>query len=245
MFTLLNPHSERPVLLLCEHAENKVPPELNMLDLPDTSILKGHHGFDPPMKQVTTLLAEKFGATTIMGNYSRLVVDLNRRLNDDDLIPALYFGQDIPANRDLSQQAYQDRIAMYYAPYHAMINFQIERLKKLGHTPFIFSLHSFTENPGFDYPPRPWDIGLLYNKDDAAANFFDAYLSEHHPEMLIGHNEPYSLKTHQTSSVITHGEDKDLPYLLIELKNEKFDRGEHSHDQWAEIFTRILQKMIS
>ena len=243
MFTLLNPHSNIPILLLCEHAENKVPEELDNLGLKDTSILDGHHGFDPPMKEMTERLAEKLRVTAILGNYTRLLVDLNRRPNDKDLIPERYFGQDIPANIGLSKEDYEDRIAIYYTPFHAQVNFQINRLKKAGHTPFIFSLHSFTENPGNNLPDRPWDIGLLYNEYDKAAHHFDDYLTKHHPEIHVGHNEPYDLRDLKTSSVMTHGEEKGLPYLLIELKNENFERGDQTHEQWIEILTDALRAM--
>ncbi len=243
MFTLLNPHSNVPILLLCEHAENKVPEEFGDLGLAAPSILNGHWAYDPPMKKVTMLLAEKIGATTVLGNYSRLVIDLNRQENDPDLMTPHYFGHDIPANMNLSEEARAQRIGTYYNPYHDQVSFQIERLRKNGHLPFILSLHSFTESPGIGLPDRPWDVGLLYNKYDQAARHFDDYLTRHHPELKIGHNEPYDLRVMRTSSAIMHGENKDLPYLLLELKNENFDRGDQTHEQWADILADVLQAM--
>ncbi len=244
MFTLLNPHSECPVILLCEHAENNIPAEFGDLGLSDISVLGGHHGFDPPMKKITEILAHKINASAILGRNSRLVIDLNRKLEDNDLIPEHYFGYNIPANYALDDIDRAARIACYYAPFHAQVTFQINRLQKMGKTPLIFSLHSFTENPGEAHPARPWDIGLLYNENHEVADFFDAFISKHHPKFKIGHNEPYSLKTLKTTSVITHGEEKNLPYLMIELKNEVFDRGEQTHEEWADIFANILTRFI-
>ena len=243
-FTLLNSHSEHPVLLLCEHAENKVPEEFGDLGVSDPNILKGHWAYDPPMKKITMLLAEKLGATTILGNYTRLIIDLNRRLDDTDLIAEHYFGYNIPVNTNLNDLERQTRITSYYEPYHAQVKLQLERLKSLGKTPFIFSLHSFTESPGENMPKRPWDIGLLYNEHEKAAHFFSDYLEPNHPEYMVGHNEPYNLKVMKSSSVYTHGDLNNLPNLLIELKNEAFDRGDQTHEEWADIFANIISDML-
>lgn len=244
MFTLLNPDSDFPVLLLCEHAENKIPEELGDLGLSDESILNGHHAFDPPMKKITEGLAEKLGATAIMGNYTRLISDLNRDEDHPDVIVQHYFGYNIPTNIGLSQAEHDARMATYYYPYHSQVKVQIERLKSLGKIPFILSLHSFTESPGENMPERPWDIGLLYNEYETAAHYFADYLAEHHPKFNVGHNVPYDLKAMKTSSVVTHGDNNNLPNLLIELKNEVFDRGEQTHEEWVEIFADILKGFL-
>ena len=94
-------------------------------------------------------------------------------------------------------------------------------------------------------PERPWDIGLLYNENEEAAHFFSDYLEEHHPEFNVGHNEPYDLKRMKTSSVVTHGDHKGLDNLLIELKNEVFDRGEQTHEEWVDIFANILTQYLN
>ncbi len=244
MFTLLNPESDVPLILLCEHAENKIPEELGDLGLSNPSILEGHHAFDPPMKKITCGVAEKLGATAILGDYTRLISDLNRDEDHPDVIVQHYFGYNVPANIGLSEEERAARLAMYYYPYHAQVEMQINRIKALGKVPFIFSLHSFTESPGDNLPERPWDIGLLYNEHEDAARYFTSYLETHHPEFHIGQNEPYNLKKMKTSSVVTHGDKKGLPNLLIELKNEVFDRGEQTHDQWIDIFTNILNGLI-
>lgn len=244
MFTLLNSDSRCPVLLLCEHAENKIPDELGDLGLSDPSILNGHHAFDPPMKKITEGLAKELGATAIMGNYTRLIADLNRDEKHPDVIVQHYFGYNIPANIGLSEAEKEARLAAYYYPYHAQVELHIERLKKTGQIPFILSLHSFTESPGENMPERPWDIGLLYNEYEDAAHFFSDYLSKHHPEFHVGHNVPYDLKIMKTSSVVTHGDHNNLPNLLIELKNEVFDSGEQTHEKWVDIFANILTEFL-
>src|SRR3546814_12388851 len=55
---------------------------------------------------------------------------------------------------------------LFHHPYHHHVARLLERMA----SPFILSVHSFTprlaSDPG---QKRPWDIGVLYNRDDRAA----------------------------------------------------------------------------
>ena len=254
MFTLLNSNSTSPIILLCEHAENKIPEALGNLGLSDPSILEYHHLWDRPTKPITLGLAKKLGCTALLGNYARIVVDLNRAENIgstasdlidvlpnfNHIIPEVYFDLDIPGNQGLTEAETKARLNTYYFPFHKEVANQINRIQKMGKTPFIFSIHSFTENPGLQIPKRPWDIGLLYDQYEDAAHLFSDFIEKNNPEMNVGHNQPYNLKEIKLGGVIQHGQNNHLPYLLVELKNEAFLRGDHTTEMWVDIFASIL-----
>ena len=52
------------------------------------------------------------------------------------------------------------RIAAYHAPYHAAIAAELDRI---GPDAVLISMHSFT--PSWKGVPRPWEVGVLYDRD--------------------------------------------------------------------------------
>jgi len=87
-------------LITCDHAANTVPPSVNggSLGLPEAD-MERHIAFDIGAAGVTRALADALGAPAVLSNFSRLVIDPNRGVNDPTLLMKLYDGSVIPANR--------------------------------------------------------------------------------------------------------------------------------------------------
>ena len=66
-------------LLVCDHASNHIPEELNNLGLPPSE-LQRHIAWDIGAAGVTNALSDILGAPAILSDTSRLVVDCNRQL---------------------------------------------------------------------------------------------------------------------------------------------------------------------
>jgi len=209
-----------PLLLICEHASNAVPPGWDDLGLPPEA-LGDHIGWDIGAGAVTRSLSRRLGATAILARYSRLFFDCNRDPGRDDAIPAISDGQAIPGNAGIAdaERALRRRIA--FDPLHAAIAAQIDRSLAAGVRPLLLAIHSFTPvMAGF---PRPWEIGVLWNECDDLAAAMLAALAR--PDigggLTIGANEPYSAKAFLTCTLEQHGRKRGLPNAAIEIRNDR------------------------
>jgi predicted N-formylglutamate amidohydrolase len=80
------------------------------------------------------------------------------------------------------------------------------------------SLHSFT--PALKTRPdeaRPWDVGVLYNTQEAASKCAIPFLQD--SGLNVGDQLPYSGKL-LNATMNRHGEANDIAYLGIEVRND-------------------------
>src|ERR1700682_4012822 len=117
---ILRPEGKGRFIMLCDHASNRIPVELDNLGLPESE-LERHIAWDIGAAGITTELSDIFDAPAILCGTSRLVVDCNRQLYAHDLIPEASDGTIIPGNRDLSEADRQLRIERWFEPYHAAV----------------------------------------------------------------------------------------------------------------------------
>ena len=76
---ILNESGSSPVVILCEHASNFIPPEHAGLGLSPEE-LERHIAWDIGAAGVTRALSQLIDAPAFLGQYSRLLIDLNRPL---------------------------------------------------------------------------------------------------------------------------------------------------------------------
>lgn len=234
VFDIVNPGAATPLLLICDHASNAVPPELGGLGLPKDE-LQRHIAWDIGAAQVTRGLASILNATALLGAVSRLVIDLNRHPADASAIPAFSDGSLIPANQGLTSGDIQRRVQTYFAPYHAAVAGEIGRLKN----PALVSVHSFT--PVMNGQPRPWQIGVLWNRDGRLAlPLIEALRRE--PDLCVGDNEPYSGRD-LAYSLNLHAGAAGLLHAGIEIRQDLIDTTEKAQD-WAGRLARILKDLL-
>ena len=204
------------LILLCDHARNAVPPEIGDLGLPPDDMGR-HIAWDVGARGVTLGLAARLGAGAVLSTFSRLVIDPNRGEDDPTLVMRLYDGSIIPANRHIGAAEIERRRTVYYRPYHAAIREAIEAIVAAGETPVLVSIHSFT--PQFKgRAPRPWHVGLLWDRDDRLVRPLLARLRAA-DGLVVGDNEPYSGQLHG-DCMWTHGTGRGLPHVLIEIRND-------------------------
>lgn len=176
-----------------------------------------HIAWDIGAGAVTRLLRARLGADAILANYSRLVIDLNRRPGDFTVIPPISDGVLIPGNLSLSQAERDKRGEALHAPYHVAIEGLIERRLAAGITPVFLGIHSFT--PTFHRTPRPWHAGILWDRDPRLALPLLAMLRTE-SGLVIGDNEPYSGRHVADYSIDTHAETRGLAHVGIEIRQD-------------------------
>jgi predicted N-formylglutamate amidohydrolase len=210
-FEAVPPRGKSPLLLLCDHASNALPPDAGTLGL-DPALFATHIAYDIGAAAVTRALAAAYGAAALLGRWSRLLIDLNRGAEDPTLVMKLSDGSIIPGNRHADASEVQRRIAQFHAPYHAAIRAELDRI---GPDAVLVSLHSFT--PSWKKVPRIWEVGVLYDQDVRLAAPLMARLAE--AGFTVGDNEPYSGAL-EGDTLYTHGTLRHLPHVLIEMRQD-------------------------
>lgn len=203
--------ADSPFLLIADHASNRVPTDIDLGI--DPELLNDHIAIDIGVAALSWELCTALTCPGILGNVSRLVVDLNREEDAPHIIPTSSDGHSIPGNT-LSDDARAARIARYWTPYHDRVTAQIARQKPR----LLISLHSFT--PQLATKPeeaRPWQMGILYNEDDRAAR--QAIPALEARGVLVGDQLPYSGKL-LNATMNRHGEANGIAYLGIEMRQD-------------------------
>ena len=214
-FQILNPLADVPILLVCDHASCRLPIALGNLGL-DPFARRCHLAIDIGAGPLTEQLAASLGATAVLARYSRLVVDLNRQLMDASAFLEFGDGILISGNRNLGQADKDSRADVFYWPYHKAVDEQVQRLRKLGSPPAFISVHSFTPVMNGQY--RPWQIGVLWDKDTRLRDIFIADFSA--AGYVVGDNEPYSGKSPHDFTIDQHAEKIRLPHIGIEIRQD-------------------------
>ena len=212
------------LLLIADHASNRVPANVDLGIAPE--LLDDHIAVDIGAGPLTRALAERTGCAAILGAWSRLVVDLNREADEPNVIPVTSDGWAISGNASLTDQERAQRIRAWWHPYHAFIDTQIAERQPA----MLVGIHSFT--PQLASRPehkRPWQVGILYNRDDRAARIAIALLRG--DGIVTGDNEPYS-GMELNATMNRHAETRGLPYLGIEVRQDLIGTASGA-EHWA------------
>ena len=214
-FTVIERTRATPLIVLCDHARNALPAEYGTLGL-TAADLGRHIAYDIGAEAVARVIAAKLGAPVVVSAYSRLLIDLNRGLDDPTLIMQLSDGAIVPGNRDLSEVERARRIKRYYAPYHAAIAGLIDKSLAGGIVPVLLSIHSFT--PVFKGIARPWHASVLWGDDPRLARPLLEYLARG-SGLVIGDNEPYE-GVLEGDTLWLHGALRGLAHTILEVRQD-------------------------
>jgi predicted N-formylglutamate amidohydrolase len=217
------------VLLLCDHASNQVPEGIELGVRPEQLDL--HIALDIGAEPLTRALAARLEAPAILATVSRLVIDLHRETEHPDLIPSMSDGHVIPGNALPDRVA---RIERFHRPYHEALAALIEQSRPS----LLAAIHSFTPRLMTADTDRPWEVGILYNRDDRAARIAIELLRAE--GLKTGDNQPYSGKL-LNATLNRHGEGRGIPYLAIEVRNDLISDAA-GVARWTDILARVISE---
>jgi predicted N-formylglutamate amidohydrolase len=147
------------------------------------------------------------------------------------LIPIESDGQQVPGNMRADRE---ERIARFHAPYHRAIATQLRTQRP----ELIVAIHSFTPKLEFgEGPPRPWQCGILYNRDTRVAGPAVAWLRAR--GFVTGDNEPYSGRL-LNATLNRHAEANGIPSLSVEVRNDLIADG-----VGVEVWTDVLANLVA
>jgi predicted N-formylglutamate amidohydrolase len=226
---------ESALLLIADHASNRIPNGIALEIAPH--LLDEHIAHDIGVEALGRALCARFDCPGILGNVSRLVIDFNREEEAEHLIPVASDGHAIPGNL-ISPEERAARLEQYWRPYHKRITTQID-----GQGPaLLLSLHSFTPQlKSRQSEVRPWEIGILYNRDDRAARKAMPLLEGF--GVCVGDQQPYS-GTLLNATMNCHGEARGIAYLGIEMRQDLIAE-EAGVARWADVLTRVIEDCLS
>lgn len=239
-FELVNHAGAGRAVLICDHAGRAIPKRLGSLGL-DEAALWRHIAWDIGIADVTRHLARLMDAPAVLGGYSRLVIDCNRRLGDPTSIAQESDGVRVPGNCGLTAADRAARADACFHPYHQAIDRLIDGRMRAGLAPAIISMHSFT--PVMNGFERPWHVGVLWNRDPRLPVPLIERLARD-PEICVGDNEPYTGRDEHGYSIYVHGQDLGLAHVLVEVRQDLIDTR-HGAQAWAERLAGVFAELLA
>jgi predicted N-formylglutamate amidohydrolase len=239
-YRLVNEAGTAPMIIICDHASNRVPAGYGDLGLPPAAFDR-HIAWDIGAAAITEILAQRFNAPAILSTVTRLLIDCNRQFEDPGLTAAVSDGTEIPANRDLSEAERANRWRLYHQPYHATIAQAIDRQLASGRQPVILSIHSMT--PTLRGTARPWQIAVCWDNDQRLSAPMLAALRAR-SGIVVGDNEPYRLDPAEDYSVPVHGTRRGLKHLQVEFRQDEVADAA-GQQRWAALFGDCLEQVVN
>ena len=228
-----------PQLVVCDHASRRIPRALNDLGLAPEH-RASHIAQDLGAGRLALALSERLNATAVLCNYSRLVVDCNRALEDMSAFLDMSDAVEVPGNRQLSAQARELRAAAIYRPYHEAIDRELDRLCSIVQAPALIAIHSFTRF--LDGGDRRWDCGVLWDLDGRIARpLLDGLRAG--GTLIVGDNQPYSGRHPEDFTVDHHAEARRFPYAAIEVRQDHLDTTADV-ERMADLLYAVLQPIF-
>jgi predicted N-formylglutamate amidohydrolase len=230
-----NGDGRSPFLLVADHAGNVFPRALGRLGI-SAAEAERHIALDIGIANLSRMVADALNAALIQQNYSRLVIDCNRPPGAVTSIPEISELTPIPGNVGLSTAERTARQREIFQPYHDAIAAALEHRQQANAPAALIALHSFT--PVFKAAARPWHAALLYHRDPRLARALLALL-RNQAGLNVGDNEPYFVSDETDYTIPIHGERRNIPHALIEIRQDLLVE-EKGQREWAQRLARLL-----
>jgi predicted N-formylglutamate amidohydrolase len=234
----------REFVISSEHASNRIPSRYGLLGLP-AARLETHIAWDPGSKEMARVCARLLDCPCHEGQYSRLLVDLNRSLHHRRLMAKESAGIGIPGNAAISEQEREERIKRYYTPYREALLSSIRGTIRGQGRCIHLSMHSFTAS--LLEVERRADYGLLFDprrpREKALSSLLAGALREQ--GWLVRFNYPYRGVSDGFTSMARRLFAPSR-YLGIEIEvNQKCLRDTESIRRIARQFAGTLAEVVS
>lgn len=235
---VLNPQGRLPGLIVVDHAGTATPDALGPLGLAP-HWRSTHHFCDLGVADLAHALAQRLDVPVVLCPVSRLVIDVNRWLEDPRSILSDVDGEAIPGNLDLPAAMRSARAEQVFWPYHARVGHIWGQQMARHARPFFFALHSCTRV--FGGVRRPWDGGTIWHESPAMSDTILHSLRQD-SSLTLGDNQPYSGRA-GIYTIDRHCFGTDLPACGFEVTNDQLETPA-SVALWADRLARALHVVI-
>lgn len=225
--------------LICEHAGRLVPRSMGDLGLSEED-RRRHIAWDIGARDLAIALSDRLDAPLYTQRYSRLVCDCNRRPDVPSFAPQRSEETVVPANAELTEDARRQRAEEIFWPFHHAVTQALDERLSSGTPTHLVTIHTFT--PVFLGVSRPWEIGVLYNRDRDFAPAIVDWLKVN-TDHVVGVNEPYAVGDESDYAIPVHGEGRGLPCVEFEIRNDLLS-DETSVTYWAALIDRAINAAL-
>ena len=168
-------NAQSPVLILADHAGNLTPRALGLLGLSPGEFQR-HIAWDIGIATVCRVMVEALDATLIQQNYSRLVIDCNRPPGAASIDPGAQrehrgAGKLRTGTKGSGLRALA-RFSTLSRPYRGRTRPQTARRPRHG------AGRDAQLTPVYKGVARPWEVGVMYNRDPRLAHLLLATLKQ-------------------------------------------------------------------
>lgn len=216
-------------IVTVEHASSVVPERCAALLNDYVKRCETHQVYDPGTKAIGEELASRLSAPLFMGECTRLAIDLNRSIGNEQ--------QFSPPILEADELLKDELIQTYYIPFRNATKSEIAKQVEAGQTVVHLSIHSFTKT--FKGAVRDVDLGVLFDdkrdRESLYASNIIKLLQVLLPNLSIRANEPYHGREDGHTTALRR-RFPDTSYIGIELE---FSQDLHL-DLDAEMYSKLL-----
>ena len=232
------PDGRSDFFLTADHAGRAIPRRLGDLGLPESERCR-HIAWDIGIAGVTEMLSGALDAPAVLQVYSRLVIDCNRRPEWETAIPTVSELTEIPGNIGIGADERESRRREIFQPYHDRIAELLDARRAAGRRSVVVAMHSFT--PVFKRVARSIEVGILYNPNarDTRLPRIMLDLLRAEGDLTVGDNQPYAITGSSDYTVPVHGEERGLPHVEIEIRQDLIADAA-GQGAWAARLARLL-----
>ena len=236
-FEIIEGDYDGGMVLLADHAMNRLPERYGSLGLPDGAFSR-HIAYDIGIEGLTRQLAARLDVPAVLGCFSRLLIDPNRGEDDPTLIMKISDGAIVPGNYPITEEEWNGRLDTYHRPYHRAVERTLAKAGASGRAPLVLSLHSFT--PAWKGVPRPWHAAVLWDSDYRAVRpLLDGLRKD--PDLVVGDNEPYDGAL-RGDTMYRHCMTSGTPHALLEVRQDLI-ADETGIAAWTERLAPIFARL--
>ena len=134
------------------------------------------------------------------------------------------------------------RITEIFMPYHAAISRELDRRESAKRPTALIAMHSFTPHHKVLKAARPWPVAVLFNRDTRIADLLIRGLRDE-AGLHVGVNEPYKVDDESDYAVPVHGEQRGVPVVEIEIRQDLIATAE-DQKKWGALLAPILYRSV-
>ena len=228
----------RYYLVTAEHAGNLIPEKYTEYfhDPVCRQRLLGHEGWDPGSAEAAFAIAENLKAPIISQPVSRLLIEMNRSLDNPELFSSI--------SRELCPRLKTGLIEKYYRPYREKVIAHIENGLRSSDHVIHLSIHTFSEY--WNGSKRKTDIGLLFDPERPFEKVLCSSIKKHMgfslPQKIVEFNKPYlGIDDGLTTFLRTKFPDAHYAGIEIEISQKFVNTEEMMRIAW-QICAGILEE---
>lgn len=227
---------DRQLIITCEHAGNEVPEEYNHLFQESPEALETHRGIDIGALELTNTIAEKMERKAYLHTVTRLLVDLNRSVQNPTLFSEF--------TREVSLNVREEIFEKYYQPHREKVQEEIEDIISRGNQAIHVGVHTFT--PVWKNQERNVDVGFLFDPRSKQEQDFcwlwRHELKQRSSKLRLKMNEPYR-GTMDGFTTYLRRQYKAKNYLGMEIEiNQRFAK-QSPKEEWHQLQADLAESL--